>query len=351
VRPTDILSSQLEMVHTFEGEENPTTKLLQLMVAAMLMNVQEGENGFDKSSLSKKFEDPMVQKIPAVVSHMARNAIAIDVTADMMEVVTWVAEDMADDEEFLMDLAPAAWGMVHLDRPLVMQETEDWAIHVNWLLWSPDYNRRHRSVACFGFTDMRHPDTQSLKSALINETPGLRWVFTFMAIRADGDLVQPMDWGVPLSRPHDMRDERTNEVIFHMTEARENAENTLVSFTGDHGPNMMRWLYALWVVMGQEIAHIQEEHPDRSTKRRLERMKIPPQVSVITLRRPANPHQHADGESGVQWQHRWMVRGHPRWQACGPGRSERKLIWVNPFWKGPEDAPIKQTSKVYRVAR
>ena len=351
MRPTDILSSQLELIHTFEGE-NPTTKLLQLMVAAMLMNADEVGRGssFDKTSLAAKFEDPMVQKIPAVVSHMARNAIAIDVTADMMEVVTWVAEDMADDDNFMMDIAPAAWGMVHLDKPLVMQETEDWVIHVNWLLWSPDYNRKHRSVACFGFTDMRHPDTQSLKSALINETPGLRWVFTFMAIREDGDFVQAMDWGVPLSRPHDMRDEKTGEVIFHMDEAQHNPENTLVSFTGDHGPNMMRWLYALWVVMNQEIAHVVEEHPDRSTKRRLERMKIPPQVSVITLRRPASPHRQ-DGESQVEWQHSWMVRGHPRWQAYGPGRKERKLIWINPHLKGDPSKPLVQTTKVYRVAR
>lgn len=348
MRPTDILGSQMDMVHTFEGE-NHTTKLCQLMLSAMLSNAED--EGFDKDSISKKFDDPMVQKMPLAVANMARAAIAIDVTADMMEVVTWVAEDMSDDDEFLMDLAPAPWGMVHLDRPLVLQETEDWAIHVNWLLWAPSYETKGRATACLGFTDMRYPDTQSLKSALINETPGLRWVFTFMAIREDGTPVKPMDYGVPLARPHDMRNEDTHEVVEHMKEARENKDKTLVSFTDDLGPNMMRWLYALWVVMGQEISHIQEEHPDRSTKRRLERMKIPPQVSVITLRRPANPHVHQEGESGVEWQHRWLVRGHPRWQACGPGRSERKLIFIQPFWKGPEDAPIKQTSKVYRVAR
>lgn len=33
----------------------------------------------------------------------------------------------------------------------------------------------------------------------------------------------------------------------------------------------------------------------------------------------------------------FVVRGHRRWQACGPKHSERKLIWINPFWKGPEE--------------
>jgi hypothetical protein len=33
---------------------------------------------------------------------------------------------------------------------------------------------------------------------------------------------------------------------------------------------------------------------------------------------------------------RFAVRGHWRNQAHGPKRSERKRIWVQPFWKGPE---------------
>lgn len=35
-----------------------------------------------------------------------------------------------------------------------------------------------------------------------------------------------------------------------------------------------------------------------------------------------------------------LVRGHWRNQACGPRLSERRLTWIEPFWKGPDDAPI-----------
>lgn len=350
MKPSDILASQIEMVHAFEGE-NETTRLCQLMLASMMANHDEEKSGqFNKDSVARYFSDPMVVKLPAAIANMAQAAIAIDVTAEMIDLVTWVAEDMDDNDEFVMDLAPAPWGFVHLDKPIVLEETEDWAIHVNWLVWAPDYQQKSRATALIGFTDMRFPDTQSLKSALINETKNIRWVFTFMAIRENHDTVRGLRDGVPLSRPHNMRDEETQEQIEHLADARKRAEHTLVAFTGDHGPNMMRWLYALWVVMNQEIAHIVEEHPDRSTKRRLERMKIPPQVSVITLRRPANPHRQ-DGESQVEWQHHWYVRSHPRWQACGPGRKERKLIMVPGHFKGNLDAPLKQTSKVYRVAR
>lgn len=35
-----------------------------------------------------------------------------------------------------------------------------------------------------------------------------------------------------------------------------------------------------------------------------------------------------------------MVRGHHKRQPCGPGLSERKWIHIEPYWRGPEDAPI-----------
>lgn len=42
--------------------------------------------------------------------------------------------------------------------------------------------------------------------------------------------------------------------------------------------------------------------------------------------------------SGAGWKikKRSIVRGHWRNQVCGVGRSERKKIWIAPFWRGPE---------------
>ena len=43
----------------------------------------------------------------------------------------------------------------------------------------------------------------------------------------------------------------------------------------------------------------------------------------------------------------FLVRGHPRQQAHGAGRALRKLIWVKPFWKGPEGGKV--LLRKYRV--
>lgn len=37
---------------------------------------------------------------------------------------------------------------------------------------------------------------------------------------------------------------------------------------------------------------------------------------------------------------RFMVRGHYRNQAHGPDRSLRKVLWIQPHWKGDDDAPV-----------
>lgn len=35
-----------------------------------------------------------------------------------------------------------------------------------------------------------------------------------------------------------------------------------------------------------------------------------------------------------------LVRGHKKRQVFGPGSSLRKVIWIEPYWRGPEGAPI-----------
>jgi hypothetical protein len=44
--------------------------------------------------------------------------------------------------------------------------------------------------------------------------------------------------------------------------------------------------------------------------------------------------------SGSSPKVQFLVRGHPKRQAYGPKNSLRKDIWVQPFWKGPEDTRV-----------
>jgi len=44
---------------------------------------------------------------------------------------------------------------------------------------------------------------------------------------------------------------------------------------------------------------------------------------------------------------RFVVRGHYRNQACGTGRTERRLQWIQPHWKGPRDG--ERLSHIYEA--
>lgn len=73
-------------------------------------------------------------------------------------------------------------------------------------------------------------------------------------------------------------------------------------------------------------------------------------VTIIELRRLRQPDgAAAEGGSreGSRSDKRFWVSGHWRQQACGPGRKLRKPLWISPFIKGPESAPLADTTRVY----
>lgn len=54
------------------------------------------------------------------------------------------------------------------------------------------------------------------------------------------------------------------------------------------------------------------------------------------------------GEADYHLRVRFIVAGHWRKQACGIGRADRRLMWIEPYWKGPEFAPITRSIGVVK---
>ena len=72
-------------------------------------------------------------------------------------------------------------------------------------------------------------------------------------------------------------------------------------------------------------------------------------VSHIIVQQTAVEGCEPDGNAGSRSKslYKFMVRGHWRHQPYGPGLSERKLIWIKPFYKGEDMA--SQINKPYLV--
>lgn len=73
------------------------------------------------------------------------------------------------------------------------------------------------------------------------------------------------------------------------------------------------------------------------------------EVGVIELRRlqPGRTTDEDDTGQARQYTHRWVVRGHWRNQAHGPGRKLRRPTWVPSYTKGPEGAPLLAREHVH----
>lgn len=109
-----------------------------------------------------------------------------------------------------------------------------------------------------------------------------------------------------------------------------------------------RTVAALWILSSQKNLTVPvTDVPPRGVLRRARRFdphRPDPVVRCVYLP------QHGSGAGGGpvdrRYHHRWVVSGHWRQQAYGPGRVLRRPTWIAPHVKGPDDAPLLTTPKV-----
>ena len=128
----------------------------------------------------------------------------------------------------------------------------------------------------------------------------------------------------------------------------------------------MRFSMALIHFMNQRIAAIGRSPVPRATRRRIERMKYPPEPIVRTIQLRAREHvpsggsQGGDPERGISV--RYIRRGHWHHYWCGGKSKEclthgdhteprKELRWIDPTVCGPDDAPLKEQAKLFAVVR
>jgi hypothetical protein len=113
-----------------------------------------------------------------------------------------------------------------------------------------------------------------------------------------------------------------------------------------------RMMATFWLLASQpNIAEASDAPLPRPVRRREERAGRPaPRVRLVDVRRPRRPPGPPGAHRDVDWSHRWVVRGHWRQQAYGPGRTLHRPRWIAPFVKGPDDKPlvVDETVKVWQ---
>lgn len=288
------------------------------------------------------------QEVVRSIEGHLQAAYAYRVTEDMSALVQRSSDLLNEEDVVDGSLAPTGCGFVRFEDPLKLLDSRQQIMHVDWVSWGPCSVRQKGSGRMVPATfislwnDLRKPDMVGKITLSLEQVDQIRrvagdWAFIGGAIMIDGDSLGPSL--VPLE----------SDDIAELTEI---YKDTHPDLAGELGPytNVKRWIHALWLMLDQTITDPTEEYVRKTSLRRALFMGMPGRVTVIRLRRIVRPNA-GDGNAMVHWSHRWYVRGHWRWQAYGAGRQERKRIWVNPFIKGPEDAPLIVTDKLYDLSR
>jgi hypothetical protein len=113
------------------------------------------------------------------------------------------------------------------------------------------------------------------------------------------------------------------------------------------------WWKAIQVtlrLMQQTIAVREEYVLPRGERRRMQREKLDLRpVVVVKLRRPRE-HKQAEGETHVEWTHRWITSGHWRNQPF-PSLGITRQIWISAYVKGPSDKPLIVKRRAFELVR
>lgn len=109
--------------------------------------------------------------------------------------------------------------------------------------------------------------------------------------------------------------------------------------------NVLRDVQCLLRLMQQTITTKERGRASKPFRRRWQRADVPERnVVVVRLRRPkTKPHEDSEAKH-IEWDHRWMVKGHWRWQPY-PTEGIQRQIFISPYVKGPEDKPLRVSNK------
>jgi len=166
-------------------------------------------------------------------------------------------------------------------------------------------------------------------------------------------LDDPDDFPMPPDVMVVLKSFNTNWLISHMTSIPIAAIPDIREARGE-GDEKATWLLFLRVlnrVMAEKIVLKTRQRPPRPFRRHAERKKWPvSDVIVIELRRRTTKGV-GENESGREYSHRWMVRGHWRRVPYGPGKKYRRQRYIFDHPAGPEDKPLIVKRRVWNLDR
>ena len=274
------------------------------------------------------------------------------ITPDMMSLAVAGMETLPEDAVVRKESPMSSHGFMWMPAALRIVDVRGYVLAVNAVLWAegPD------GVLVWMFADKYDPLNDAFQRAKGYE------------VSKHGHLIPRLTpWGAlyikygqPLPKSLKLKGQRPvpPDVPVQVVEK----DGSVAWLIGDGGmsPEDMQpvrapadealFLTVVWRLMRQTIVDVREEEVDKRSRRLAQRhLNAERHVTVIALR---HKESRRDGDRTWSLDHRFLVRGHWRHQWYGSGEHRwQDWVWIAPFIKGPEGAPLIVTDKVNALVR
>lgn len=274
------------------------------------------------------------------------------VSADMCDLAARAAENFPSDEPLHRDDPPAVAGLMMFEKPFPTATLDGTPTMVHGMSWA-----NTRGWLWVDRRDLNDHFNQEAAAAGQMEENVRRYG------RYDITALSHWRWGHPMptqvhitgmgdNRVHYLYDGETGKL--ETTLDREVTEAEMKTATLEKEKvNFYNFILCIWRLMQQTLADVGEETKhNKSALRYAIRAKVPLfGVTVINLRRI----EHHYEPTGATINYRTVVRGHWRRVWCGPKdkpeEQYRRAVYVHPFIRGPEGAPLIIRKRVSALVR
>ncbi len=298
----------------------------QNVIVNYLRSVYENAARLDGTPLTTHeliMVEAMLHDDARLVTQTLHRADTCYITSDMLHLVLQAAHDMPDDQiqiDFRNLMTPC--GFVLLEEPISGEDRNGSLTVFNAMAWN-SYELR------------LNPHTSEMERCLVLHFYADTYDDTDGGNLRVREICQEHGIPVPpLTLLH----------MFYAFDGHIITHNELPG--GAIVEELLKVFYAIQLLSHQTIGEPMQLRPDRGTRKRFAR-DFPDEperlITLITLRRKTvKKDDEPDGT--VEWQSRWVVRGHWRRQWY-PKLKRHDWKYIHEYIKGPEDKPLRLTER------
>lgn len=276
------------------------------------------------------------------------------VSPHMEALVTAAADSLPDDDTVVPSDLPTPQGFLWIPGGMALLDVIGRVLKYNAALWTT-YGGQ---VFVWWLTD-KYDDADMTNHEIQRDSPKGYWEVMPQLTPNGENRVRfgepiPMYLGQTKVIPPEYRDrmhwDPNHGLVFQSEYGMDAAELQEWITPAERPDAVFRWLLACWRLMQQSVTRLDDVEMPRQIRKLGRRAGLPSDyVTVIDLRSAPS---RGDGQSAVEWSHRWLRRGHWRQQPYKEdGVWTRKTIWIHPTVCGPEGLPLVVKDHVYNLKR